>query len=220
MKGILCLSGGKDSVYAGYLALQMGMEIERALVFLPEITDSFMFHCPNIGLAKMVAECMGLDCKRIQVSGDETVAIEKAFSEVDEEYIVTGAIASEYQKERFERCAYKTGKKCLSPLWRKKEIQLLHEIIAAGMKVIFVGYFAEGFSEEILGKFLDPQTMAKLETLHSKFGINPSGEGGEYETLVLDAPFFCKRIELAGARKKAGINSGILEIIDAKIVAK
>ncbi|MEM4293201.1 MAG: diphthine--ammonia ligase [Thermoplasmata archaeon] len=212
MNAILCLSGGKDSVYAGYLAMQLGLEVKRSLIFIPEQTDSYMFHTPNILLAPLISECMGLRPLVFSVAGDETSAIERALEKVEEEYVITGAIASEYQKERFERTAYRTGKKCISPLWGKSEIQALKEIVASGMHVIFVGRFAEGLGEEWLGKRLDEEGIEKLGELARKSGINPSGEGGEYETLVLDAPFFQKRLKVVTAVKHSGPMSGILEI--------
>ncbi|KIH43807.1 hypothetical protein ANCDUO_26181, partial [Ancylostoma duodenale] len=33
-----------------------------------------------------------------------------------------------------------------------------------------------------------------LDRLHSQYGVHPCGEGGEYETFVLDCPLFHKRI--------------------------
>ncbi|MCX8173495.1 MAG: diphthine--ammonia ligase [Thermoplasmata archaeon] len=210
--GILCLSGGKDSVYAGYLAMQMGLEIKRSLIFLPEQTDSYMFHCPNIRIASLVAECMGLEPVEIPVQGDEVESIEKAFGGLEEEYVITGAIASEYQKERFERVAYITGKKCISPLWRRNELGLLREIVDSGMRVIFVGRFAEGLGDEWLGRELDEEAIEELAELHRQFGINPSGEGGEYETLVLDAPFFHRRLRIVSTVLRSGIHSGMFDV--------
>lgn len=219
MKAILCLSGGKDSVYAGYLAMQLGLQIERSLIFIPEQQDSYMFHAPNIQLAPLVSRCMGIHPLVYKVMGDETEAIEKALRNVDEEYVITGAIASEYQKERFEKAVYTTHKKCISPLWRKSEMRLLEEIVASGMHVIFVGRFAEGLGDEWLGKRLDVDAIEKLAELKRRFGINPSGEGGEYETLVLDAPFFQKKLRLVNVVKHSTPVSGILEV-DAVIEEK
>jgi len=36
----------------------------------------------------------------------------------------------------------------------------------------------------------------ELLSLSKKFGINPAGEGGEYETLVVNAPFFKCRLRV------------------------
>lgn len=206
-------------MYAGYLGMQLGLKVERSLIFIPEQLDSYMFHCPNIRMASLVSECMGLTPVEVRVKGDEVESIEKVLSEIEEEYVITGAIASEYQKERFEKAAYSTGKNCLSPLWRKNELELLREIVASGMKVIFVGRFAEGLSEEWLGKVLCEETIGELEKLKERYGINPSGEGGEYETLVLDAPFFNKRLRILNTVIHSNLNSGMLSV-EAVVEAK
>ncbi|CAN0149850.1 unnamed protein product, partial [Discosporangium mesarthrocarpum] len=39
---------------------------------------------------------------------------------------------------------------------------------------------------------LSPQ----LERLHARYGVHVCGEGGEYETLTLDCPLFCRRLVL------------------------
>jgi ABC transporter with metal-binding/Fe-S-binding domain ATP-binding protein len=212
MKAVACFSGGKDSTYAAFLALQMGFEIEQALIFIPESRESYMFHSPNIVHAGTVAGCMGLEPVIVEVHGDELACIARAFEAVDADYIITGAIASEYQHERFGYAAYSAGKHCISPLWRRNQLSLLREIVDAGMRVIFVGVFAEGLSSEWLGRELDKATIEKLKELQEKYGVNPSGEGGEYETLVVDAPFFTRKIEIGAVEVTADATSARAEI--------
>jgi diphthamide synthase (EF-2-diphthine--ammonia ligase) len=42
--------------------------------------------------------------------------------------------------------------------------------------------------------------------------VNPSGEGGEYETLVVDAPFFTRKIEIGAVEVTADATSARAEI--------
>jgi uncharacterized protein (TIGR00290 family) len=86
--------------------------------------------------------------------------------------------------------------------------------------MIITGVAAEGFSESWLGRKLDERCVEDLVKLHEKFKINISGEGGEYETLVLDAPFFSKRIELVKTRRVWQGTRGFLLVEQAKIVEK
>ena len=46
--------------------------------------------------------------------------------------------------------------------------------------------------------------------LNKKYQISLVGEGGEYESLVLDAPIFKKRIEIIEAKTSYENNSGVL----------
>ncbi|KIH52170.1 hypothetical protein ANCDUO_17730 [Ancylostoma duodenale] len=40
----------------------------------------------------------------------------------------------------------------------------------------------------------EEEVESTLDRLHSQYGVHPCGEGGEYETFVLDCPLFHKRI--------------------------
>jgi len=47
-----------------------------------------------------------------------------------------------------------------------------------------------------LGRELDERATEQLVALSQEKGINPSGEGGEYETLVLDSPLHRRRMRV------------------------
>ena len=63
---------------------------------------------------------------------------------------------------------------------------------------IISGIFAYPLDETWLGKQIDTKLIERLVDLQQKYGISPSGEGGEIETTVLDAPMFKKKIEILG----------------------
>ncbi|MFQ5758993.1 MAG: hypothetical protein ACE5IF_04895 [Candidatus Bathyarchaeia archaeon] len=56
--------------------------------------------------------------------------------------------------------------------------------------------------------------------MNRKYQVSLVGEGGEYETLVLDTPFFRKRIQLLQAEKVWENHSGYLLVKEAKLVNK
>lgn len=60
---------------------------------------------------------------------------------------------------------------------------------------------AFGFSEKMLGKVIDYKDLEELKKLNKKYHTNIAGEGGEYETLVLDFPVFKKRISIIESQK-------------------
>jgi len=59
-----------------------------------------------------------------------------------------------------------------------------------------------------------------LVELQGKYGISPSGEGGEIETTVLDAPMFEQKIVVLESAVEARGNSGVYIIKRAQLVAK
>jgi diphthamide synthase (EF-2-diphthine--ammonia ligase) len=56
--------------------------------------------------------------------------------------------------------------------------------------------------------------------LEKQFGLSPSGEGGEIETTVLDAPMFQKKIEVVDFEVRAEENVGIFVINEARLMKK
>ena len=62
--------------------------------------------------------------------------------------------------------------------------------------------------------------IARLVALSEEYGLSPSGEGGEIETTVLDAPLFKKRIEILDFEVEAQDNSGVFRIKQARLAEK
>ena len=53
-------SGGKDSSWALYRALEEGLPVDRLLTVHPE-GDSYMYHVPATDLASLAAESVGIE---------------------------------------------------------------------------------------------------------------------------------------------------------------
>jgi uncharacterized protein (TIGR00290 family) len=86
--------------------------------------------------------------------------------------------------------------------------------------VIISGVFAYPLDEKWLGKQIDTQLIDRLADLQQKYGLSPSGEGGEIETTVLDAPLFKKKIDVLDYSIEAKGNSGVFRIKQARLVSK
>ncbi len=192
-------SGGKDSTYAIHLALSRGWEVTKLITMVPKKGESYMFHIPNVSLCDMLAEAMGIPHLAVPTKGEEEKELEdlrRALTGLEVQGIVSGAIASDYQHARIDRICHELGMVSFSPIWRWKQEDVLEDIIAAGFKVMIVGVYADGLGKEWLGRTLDLETLKELASISAKNRINISGEGGEFETLVLDGPNFLKRLEI------------------------
>jgi predicted ATP pyrophosphatase (TIGR00289 family) len=182
-----------------------------------------MFHFPNIRLVDLFAECVGLPLLKAETSGikeEELNDLERALHGLDVEGVVSGAIASEYQKSRIDRICEKLGLVSIAPLWGREPIELLREMLDAKFDIIITSAAAQGFDESWLGRKIDEKSITDLLNLQRKYKINISAEGGEYETLVLDAPFFKKRIEVMEAERIWRGTNGYLLIKQARLVEK
>ncbi|XP_073495134.1 diphthine--ammonia ligase isoform X2 [Phyllobates terribilis] len=107
--------------------------------------------------------------------------------------VSVGAILSDYQRVRVENVCQRLGLQPLAFLWRRKQEDLLNEMISSGLHAIVIKVAAFGLDPKHLGKSLE-EMRPLLMKLSSQYGVHVCGEGGEYETLTLDCPLFKKKI--------------------------
>ena len=198
----IMLSSGKDSCYAAYLMKKHNYNLTCALTIESKEKYSFMFHTPNISLASLQAESMNIPILIQKTEGKketELKDLKKLLQEAKQKYnidgIITGALFSSYQRERFEKVADKLGLKVFSPLWHKDQEEEMRELVDEGFKIIFSSVAAEGLNEKWIGKVITHKDIDRLSELNKKIGLNIAGEGGEFESLVLDCPLFNKEIK-------------------------
>jgi len=226
MKLGVLFSGGKDST----LALHISAEHEEAVCLITLVSrnpESYMFHTPNIRVTALQAKALGLplvsrvtEGKKEEELNDLEQVITDAIAQYNIQGVVTGAIESVYQAERVQRICNRLNVWCLNPLWKRNQKQLLEELVEKHFKVIISGIFAYPLDETWLGKKIDLDLIGRLVELEKKFGISPSGEGGEIETTVLDAPRFRKRIKILASQIEVKGNSGVFKITQARLVPK
>jgi diphthine-ammonia ligase len=223
MRVAALVTGGKDSVLALYRAQKMGHTIKVLATMIPKRSDSYMFHFPNIHLTEHIARAVEIPLAKAETSGikeKELEDLKKLLASLDVEGVVSGAVSSSYQKQRIKTICYELGIKSVTPLWHHDPLDLMNELIDLKFKVIIVGVYAYGFDKSWLGKEINSATLEKLVELHKKYQISLVGEGGEYESLVLDAPFYKKRIEIVKAETSYENSSGVLVVKEAKLVDK
>lgn len=222
-------SGGKDSTFAIYRARQAGHAIECLITIHPASDDSALFHYPNSRVTKYLAEAMEIPLLESAVaagagSDSETRALAAAVAQAESLYgiegVVSGGIASTFQKRAFER-ACKTANHDLvplSPLWGVEPEKYMADLLASGFSVMIVGVSAMGLEKEWLGRTIDCESLARLVRLSKKYGFNLTFEGGEAETLVLDCPLYSKRLAVKKAAARWDGQRGIFEILEAGLV--
>jgi len=215
MRVAALVTAGKDSALALHRAMRLGYEIKYLVTMLPQRADSWMFHYPNIHLTELFAEAVGIPLVKAETAGikeAELQDLKRLLATLDVDGIVSGAISSQYQKKRIDKICRELKLKSLAPLWHEPPLKLLEEIISLKMHVIIVGVYAYGFDKTWLGRKINQKTINELVELNRKYQVSLVGEGGEYETLVLDAPFFHKKIKLIETEKTWENQSGYLLI--------
>ncbi len=220
MKLASLFSGGKDSVYSAYLSKRQGHELVCLITLLSANKESYMFHTPSISKTKNQAKSINIpliihktEGKKEEELKDLENAIKKAIKKYKIEGIVTGALHSEYQASRIQKICDNLKIKCINPLWHKDEISYLKELLKNKFKIIIIGVFAYPLNQSWLGRTIDEKFIEEVKILKEKYKIHPAGEGGEFETFVLDCPLFKKPLEVKSFKDfKEGENSWRREI--------
>ncbi len=216
--GIL-FSGGKDSMYAAWLAKKEGYKISCLISIVSENEESYMFHTPSIRRVEEQAKSMGIPLIIVKTKGKkekELIDLEKsiklAIKDYDIEGVISGAVESVYQASRIEKICNKLKIACFNPLWQKNQLELLEDLIKNGFEVIVVGVFAYPFDEKWLGRKIDVKFINEIKKLQEKYKINVAGEGGEFESFVLNCSLFKKKLIIKDKKIKGSKNSWRMDI--------
>jgi ABC transporter with metal-binding/Fe-S-binding domain ATP-binding protein len=226
MKLCVLFSGGKDSTLALHLAAEKN-PVACLVTVVSKNKESYMFHTPNVDITALQAQALGLPLVSVDTEGckeAELVDLEEAVLQAKTRFgiegVVTGAVESVYQVYRIQKICSKLGLECFNPLWKYNQRALLEELLAHNFTVVISGVFAYPLDVSWLGKQLDHNMIERLSLLSEKYGISITGEGGEIETTVLDAPMFKQKIEIIDSETVWDRTSGVYVIKRAKLTPK
>jgi ABC transporter with metal-binding/Fe-S-binding domain ATP-binding protein len=211
------LSGGKDSNFALHWALSHGLEVCCAVTLKPP-EDSMLLQFPSVELAKLQAEAMGIPS--VYAEGEEELLADllKRAREMGATHVVSGALLSDYQRQRMGLMARELGLVPVNPLWRIDQEEYMRMLVRNGFEVMIIRVAAYGLGPELLGKVLDEDLVEEIIRRARKYGFNPAFEGGEAETLVLKAPAYRKRLRVKGRPVNRGGGDWVYVIEEAELV--
>ena len=225
MKVVSLFSGGKDSTYALWYAELQGWDVEALVTVFPAKPDSWMFHYPALKWTKLQAKAAGLRQVCVPTQGVKEKELEDLSRALDAlkksngiEGIVSGAIASEYQRTRLDNLCEELGLRSFAPLWHKNQAELVHDQIEAGFEVIVTACNALGLDNKWLGRSLGTKELAELVKLHEKYGLSVAFEGGEAETFTLASPIFGNRLRVTRSTPHWSGDSGYLDLDEVQLV--
>ncbi|HLA23665.1 MAG TPA: diphthine--ammonia ligase [Candidatus Nanoarchaeia archaeon] len=220
MKLGVLFSGGKDSTFATFLAKEYGHDVSCLISIISQNKESFMFHTPNIEKTKVQAESMNIPLIVKKTEGKKEIELKdlkSAILEAKKKYkiegIVTGAVESVYQSSRVQKICNELNLECFNPLWQKPQFELLEDLIKKKFEVIVAGVFAYPLDGKWLGRKIDKNFINEMRILNEKYKISPAGEGGEFETFVLNAPgLFKKKLRIKDKEILGEKNSWRMEL--------
>jgi len=195
------ISGGKDGLLAAFLRKMHNYSIECFVTIKSENPSSYMYHTPNIDIVELQAKAAEIPIIIEKTKGEkekELEALKKALERAKKEYkiegVVSGAIFSNYQRERIDKICDSLGLKNFCPLWHMDQELEFRTVLKNNFEVIITSIAADGLDKSWLGKALTHRDIDKLVEINKKNGLNIAFEGGEAETLVLDCPLFRSEI--------------------------
>ena len=218
MKFVALISGGKDSIFAILKLLQEGHELVCVANLQPpqkfQELNSYMYQSVGAEIIEFVAKALDKPLISHTINGlpeskslgyektqnDEVENLFELLQMVKEKYpdvkgVSSGAINSTYQKNRVENICKRLDLISLAPLWEIEQVSLLEDMVQNKMDAILIRVCSAGLEEKHLGKSI---LEIKDYLLYTKdqYGNHCCGEGGEYESFVLDCPIFKKRINI------------------------
>lgn len=199
-------SGGKDSCLALYHAIRSGGTPRALLTMLSEDGITSRSHALPKPLIEKQASSLGVPAVFRAATWEryeaEFIAALHEFKRMGIEIGVFGDIDIEGHREWVHRVCGIAGIVPVHPLWKRNRRELLDEFMALGFKAKILVVNEHKLDKDFLGRAIDAQTIAALE----QAGIDPSGELGEYHTVVTDGPIFRQKVDIkvAGQERHEG----------------
>jgi diphthine-ammonia ligase len=192
-------SGGKDSCLALYHAIKNGGKPRSLFTMLSEDGVTSRSHALPQPLIEEQARSLGLQpvfrSASWQQYETEFISALKEFKKAGIEVGVFGDIDVEPHLEWVKRVCGVAGIIPVHPLWQRDRRELLEEFIRLGFKAQIVVVNEKKLDKSFLGKTIEAQTITEME----EAGIDPSGELGEYHTVVTDGPIFSSEVKIKAA---------------------
>jgi diphthine-ammonia ligase len=205
-------SGGKDSCLALYHAIQNGGKFHSLLTILSEDGVTSRSHALDKPLIEEQARSLGVEAVFRSASWDqyeaEFISGLREFKKSGIEVGVFGDIDVDSHREWVKRVCGVAGIVPVHPLWKRDRRELLEEFIGLGFRAQIVVINGQKMDKRFLGEIIQPHTIEEM----AESGIDPSGELGEYHTVVTDGPIFSWRVEISPARKRAHEGYWFLEV--------
>lgn len=198
MKVVASWSGGKDSCFACYKAIQEGHDVSQLLIMMSDPNKS-NFHMIRSDMLDAQSQAIGIPIVKWTTTPDTYEQdFKKALLQMKAkgvEGVVTGDVydVALHEAGWLDRVCKEVGLTPVKPLWHRDTQQILNEFINEGFKATVIRVKTDVLGMEWLGREINKEFFDDLLKLGT---VDPCGERGEFHTFVTDGPLFKKRIEI------------------------
>lgn len=196
-------SGGKDSCFACYKAIQAGHDVSQLLIMMSDPSTS-NFHMISSDMLDAQSQAIGIPIVKWTTTPDTYEQdFKKALLQMKTkgvEGVVTGDVydVALHEAGWLDRVCKEVGLTPVKPLWHRDTQQILAEFISEGFKATLVRVKTDALGMEWLGREINKEFFDDLLKLGT---VDLCGENGEFHTFVTDGPLFKKRIEILESEK-------------------
>ena len=200
MKVVSLWSGGKDSCFACYKAIQKGYDVISLFNFTDSKKEKSLSHGLLCDVIRKQADLTAISLfqkamKRETYREEFIKLINEWKAKENIEGIVFGDIYLQEHKDWIDEVCREMKVEAVMPLWGKNTEDLLKEFIDSGFKAVIVAVKEE--YKDLLGKDINSELISELRERKVDF----CGEEGEFHTLVYDGPLFKKQLNVVKGRK-------------------
>ncbi|MBI4010611.1 MAG: diphthine--ammonia ligase [Candidatus Aenigmarchaeota archaeon] len=227
MKVAIMYSGGKDSTMALKYALDQRWKVEALISVKPRSTESFLYQYATVEWTRLSSKALGIPVIHINSEKigpkEEADELEGVFSKLNVDKILVGGVGLQATQIReWKRVAGKFGIELMVPYGSLSSEELFEKTINSGFDIMLTDVASDGLGPEWLGRKLNKSSFEEFKEMSKEFGFDILGEGGYYNTFVVDGSIFKKKIEFTEQIKKwdAKTSSGYLEVKNAVLRSK
>ena len=194
-------SGGKDSTLAIEYALNKGYNIKYLLSVKPNRTDCYLFHFATVEHTKELAKILGL--KHILINCDVADPVKEAelvknvvLKEDKVDALILGGIGLQLtQLGSLQRALMPYNIEVYAAHAGFDHDKMMLDMINRGYEIMITQIASDGL-KNWLGKSLTLYNFDEFVKDSIKYGFHVGGEGGYYDSLVVDGPIFDRKLEI------------------------
>jgi diphthine-ammonia ligase len=202
MEAAALFSGGKDSIYAIYLAEKQGYKVDHLICLIPSLPWPSP-HAANVQCLTLLADSMKKQLTILDYKQSEESLVQE-LKRLKVAALIAGDVDGEQHVKHLTKVCGSAGVNLLEPLLGLNSLVLLHEMMRSGFKAMIVGVDVQRVDEKWLGFILSAETANLF--LDQNKNIDPLGEYGEYHTIVTECPLYSKPFRPTISKRISGKN--------------
>ena len=201
MKIAILYSGGKDSTFAIDYAQSKGWEIKYLLSVKPTRTDCYLFHFATVEHTPELAKILKIPHILKTCNVADPVQEAKIVKDVVKDNLVDAVVLGgtglqETQIRSIQSALRPLGVEAFASHAGFDHDEVMKDMVKKGYKIIITQIASLGLDKQWLGAPINKDTLPELFKLSRQYGFHCGGEGGYFDTLVVDGPIFDKRLEI------------------------